>query len=64
MVRQMRYDRILAHVWVGQRMLGEELVRAGLADAATQYSFSADAKNRLLAAQDEAKSARRGIWSR
>ena len=59
-----RYGRVLAHVWVGQQMLEEELVRAGLARAATQYSFSKAAKDRLLAAQGEAKAARRGIWSR
>jgi len=59
-----KYDRILAHVWVGDRMLEEELVRAGLAKAATNYSFSSAVKRRLIVAQDEAKTARRGIWSR
>ncbi|MBN2474160.1 MAG: thermonuclease family protein [Pirellulales bacterium] len=59
-----KYDRFLAHVWVGDRMLEEELLRAGLANAATQYRYSAAMKARFVAAEAEARSARRGIWSR
>ena len=58
-----KYDRLLAHVWVGDRMLGEELIRAGLATAQTHYRYSSDVKERLLAAQAEARAAGRGIWS-
>ena len=59
-----KYGRFLAHVWVGDRMLEEELARAGLARAMTKYKFSQAVKDRLIAAEDEAKAARRGIWSR
>jgi micrococcal nuclease len=62
--RRDKYDRVLAHVWVGDRMLGEELIRAGLARAETSYTYSAAAKARFIAAEAEAKAAGRGIWSR
>jgi micrococcal nuclease len=58
-----RYGRVLALVWVGDRMLNEELIRAGLAEARTQYNYSMALKGRFLAAQAEAQAARRGIWS-
>jgi len=58
-----KHGRILAHVWVGDRMLSEELIRAGLARAMLRYPFSAAVKSRLRRAEAEAKNARRGIWS-
>jgi micrococcal nuclease len=58
-----RYGRILAYVWVGDRMLNEELIRAGLARAELQYRYSAAMKVRFRHAEAEAKAARRGIWS-
>ena len=58
------YGRTLAYVWVGQRMLNEELIRAGLARAEPQYHYDAQRKARFRTAEKEAKSARRGIWSR
>jgi micrococcal nuclease len=58
-----RYDRFLAYVWAGDRMLNEELVRAGLATAATQYRYSEAMKRRFRRAEDEARAAGRGIWS-
>ena len=58
-----KYGRFLAHVWVGDRMLEEELIRAGLATATTNYRFSTTTKVRLLAAQTQARAAGRGIWS-
>jgi len=61
--RQDKYGRFLAHIWVGDRMLEEELLRAGLATAETDYSYSAEAKDRFRAAETEARTARRGIWS-
>ncbi len=61
--RRDKYERFLAHVWVDGRMLDEELIRAGLATATTQYAFSSQTKVRLLAAQARAQAARRGIWS-
>jgi micrococcal nuclease len=61
--RKDRYDRFLAFVWNGDLMLNEELVRAGLAEARLDYRYSGTMKRRLARAQDEARTARRGIWS-
>lgn len=61
--RKDKYDRFLAHVWVGDRMLEEELIRAGLATAETRYSYSAAMKDRFRRAEAEARDAGRGIWS-
>jgi endonuclease YncB( thermonuclease family) len=44
-------------------MLNEELVRAGLAEARLGWNFSSALKRRLRLAQEEAKRAKRGIWS-
>lgn len=59
-----KYGRLLAFVWVGDRMLNEELLRAGLARLELQYRYSAAMKARLQQAENEAKAARRGIWSK
>jgi micrococcal nuclease len=58
-----QYDRSLAYVWVGDRMLNEELLRAGLARWERHYNYSSDKKARFRAAQEEARQAGRGIWS-
>ena len=58
-----KYGRMLAFVWVGDRMLSEELIRAGLARAELKYPYSAEKKARFRRAEAEAQSARRGIWS-
>lgn len=58
-----KYGRFLAYVWVGERMLNEELVRAGLATAETGFRYAPSMKNRFRRAEDEAKAAGRGIWS-
>jgi micrococcal nuclease len=59
-----KYERILAYVWVGDRMLNEELIRAGLAHAEMQYHYSRAMKTRFRRAEEEARRARRGIWSK
>lgn len=61
--RRDKYGRLLAYVWAGDRLLNEELVRAGLARVETQYSYSRAMKDRLLIAESEARKDRRGIWS-
>lgn len=61
--RKDQYGRFLAHVWVGDRSLSEELIRAGLATAVTRYSYSQAMKDRFCRAEDEARAAQRGIWS-
>jgi micrococcal nuclease len=58
-----KYGRILAYVWVGDRMLNEELLRAGLARAELKYDYSASFKTRFRRAQAEAQAGHRGIWS-
>lgn len=62
--RKDQYDRFLAFVWDGNVLLNEELVRAGLAQAKLGYRYSGAMKNRLAKAQDEARQAGRGIWSK
>lgn len=61
--RRDKYGRTLAFVWVGDRMLNEELIRAGLARAELQYPFSEEKKELLRRAEEEARANRRGIWS-
>ena len=61
--RKDRHDRFLAFVWHDELMLNEELVRAGLAHARLDYRYSGLMKRRLERAQDEARSAGRGLWS-
>ena len=58
-----KYGRFLAYVWVGDRMLNEELIRAGLARAELQYHYAASIKTRFRRAEEDARSAGRGIWS-
>jgi len=58
-----KYDRFLAYVWVGDKMLNEELIRQGLAWAKTNYNYSTSKKTRFSRAEDEARRARRGLWS-
>jgi len=58
-----QYGRYLAYVWVGDRMLNEELLRAGLARWEPGYHYSQAMKNRFRKAQREAQEAHRGIWS-
>jgi micrococcal nuclease len=58
-----RYDRFLAYVWVENRMLNEELVRAGLARVELEYNYSPAMKTRFRRAEAAARAARVGIWS-
>jgi len=57
------HGRFLAYVYVGDRMLNEELIRAGLARARTEFPYADRYKKRFLAAQREAQQAGRGQWS-
>lgn len=61
--RRDRYDRFLAYVYVEDRMLNEELVRAGLAQVRIYPGDSTMFQRRLQLAEQEAKQAGRGIWS-
>jgi micrococcal nuclease len=57
------YGRYLAFVWIGDKLLNEELVRAGLAEARLRWRYSESMKRRLRLAQEDARRAKRGIWS-
>ena len=58
-----RFGRMLAFVWHEERLLNEELVRAGLAHAKLGYDYRESLKRRLRLAQREAQRQRRGVWS-
>jgi micrococcal nuclease len=58
-----QYGRFLAYVWVGDRMLNEELVRRGLARYEPQFHYSDAVKRRLRDAQRLAQRDELGIWS-
>ena len=61
--RRDKYGRTLAYVWVGNRMLNEELIRAGLAHAEMQYHYSQAMKSRFRRGEAEARAAHRGLWT-
>jgi len=61
--RQDRYGRRLAYVWVGQRMLNEELLLAGLARVRLEFGYSEAMKVRFAQAEAQARQARRGLWA-
>lgn len=58
-----QFGRTLAYVWVGDRMLNEELLRAGLARPMLRFNYSSAMKDRFRRASDEARAAERGLWS-
>jgi micrococcal nuclease len=58
-----RFGRFLAYVWVDERMLNEELLRAGLARFEAHFSYSQANKDRFRRAQQQAKREHLGIWS-
>jgi len=57
------YGRWLAFVWSDDRLLNEELVRAGLARAMLRYDYSQTKKDRLRRAQLEAQRSSAGLWA-
>jgi endonuclease YncB( thermonuclease family) len=61
--RSDRYGRLVSDVIVGGRSLSEALVEAGLAHAFLIPPVDEAAAKTLLAAQDRARAARRGIWA-
>jgi micrococcal nuclease len=58
-----KYGRVLAYVYVDDWFLNEALLRAGLGRAITNHPYSESMKRLFRAAEDEARRARRGIWS-
>lgn len=61
--RKDKYGRFLAYVYAGDRMLNEELARAGLATYESQYNYRKSMKDRFRKAEEAAKAERIGIWS-
>ena len=59
--RRDSYKRLLAHVWIGDTLVNEWMLRRGLARL---YMWPPDTLyfGRLLAAQSEARRAGRGVW--
>ncbi len=63
-----QHGRSLAYVWYidsdsgEERLLNEELIRAGLTPAKLRYFYSDRMKRRFRAAEEEAREAERGIW--
>jgi micrococcal nuclease len=60
--RRDRYGRMLAYVWLGNRMVNEAMVRGGWA---VLYTVPPDVKyaRRLEGAQNQARAARAGLWA-
>jgi len=58
-----QYDRYLAYVYVGDELLNEQLVRAGLARARLHYHYSDTMKRLLRKAEEDAKARAVGLWS-
>jgi micrococcal nuclease len=58
-----RYGRYLGYVFVEEKMLNEELVRAGLARVSIYPGDSEAMARRLRAAAQDARENGRGIWS-
>ncbi len=57
-----RFDRLLRHVWVGEVLVGEAVVRAGYA-VARRYEPDTSLAAVLEAAQIEAQAAQTGMWA-
>lgn len=57
-----KYSRLLRYVWIGDTFVNLELVKQGFAYS---YSYPPDIKyqDRFIKAQQEAKEAKRGLWS-
>lgn len=58
-----RYQRVLAYVYIDDRLLNEELIRQGYSTAETRFQFRSDMQRRFRAAEAEARAAGRGLWS-
>jgi micrococcal nuclease len=61
--RRDQYRRVLAYVYLGDWFLNEELIRAGYSRAETRFPYRQSMKRRFLAAEKQARTARRGIWA-
>jgi len=58
-----KYGRLLAYVWIGDRMFNEMLLERGLARVAYIYPPNIKYVDEFRAVQDQARLAEAGIWS-
>ena len=58
-----RHGRLLAYVWVDERLLNEQLLFAGLARYEPQFHYAEGMKRRFRKAEAQARAARVGLWS-
>lgn len=56
-----KYKRLLAYVWIGDRMLNAELVSRGYAYVYRRYPFSRKAE--FIALETKARAEQRGLWN-
>lgn len=59
-----KYDRMLAWVFVDGELLQEKLAREGLVEKFYDYGFDYTYKNEIIAANEEATAAKKGIYKR
>jgi endonuclease YncB( thermonuclease family) len=58
-----RQRQFVAYVWVGDRLLNQELIRSGWALADPSFNYSASMKTRFRRAEQQARQEAAGIWS-
>ncbi len=56
-----RYKRMVGMIWIDNRNITLEMVRAGYAEAYTEY-LKEPFKNEFMRAEKEAKAVKRGVW--
>jgi micrococcal nuclease len=57
------YRRILAYVWLDDRLVNSEIIRAGFSRAEVGFPIRADRKRLFLAEEQAARTNRAGLWS-
>jgi endonuclease YncB( thermonuclease family) len=58
-----RYRRMVSVVWLGERNINLEMVKAGMAEVYVEYLKYQPYRDQFLRAEREAKLKRLGIWS-
>jgi micrococcal nuclease len=58
-----RHKRMVSIVWVGEKNVNLEMIKAGMAEAYADYMEDQQYRHQFLEAEIEAKAKRRGIWS-
>jgi len=57
-----KYGRLLRYIWIGDRLINEELVREGFAQVST-YPPDVKYAERFREAQRQAEEEKKGLWS-